>query len=93
MHGKDINRFQNISEHFAPNGSMVSYHKLVKLVKHQIMEYENVQKKIEEDTLYYVFNDPDTIKDYQMLEEKIEEWEWFLHDILSDDLKINAITI
>lgn len=88
-----MNNLPNFSEHFTPNDGVLSYIKLRKFVKHQINEYENVQKQIEEDALYYVFNDPDAIKDYQMLEEKIEEWQWFLDDILDDEVKINSITI
>lgn len=93
MRGQDTNRYQNISEHFAPNNSMISYPKLRKLVKHQINQYEQVQRGIEEDVLYYVYSDPESIKDYQMLQEKIEEWQWFLDNILDDEMKINAITI
>ena len=93
MHGNDINKSQNILEHFAPNDSMISYLKLRKLVIHQINEYEKVQKNIENDALYYVFNDPEALNDYKMLAEKIEEWEWFLDNILDDEVKINAITI
>jgi hypothetical protein len=93
MRGQDTNRYQNISEHFAPNNSMISYLKLRNLVKHQINEYEKVQRGIEEDALYYVYSEPDTVKDYQMLSEKIEEWQWFLDSILDDELKINAITL
>ena len=93
MHGNDINKSQNILEHFAPNDSMISYLKLRKLVIHQINEYEKVQKSIENDALYYVFNDPEALNDYKMLAEKIEEWEWFLDNILDDEVKINAITI
>jgi hypothetical protein len=72
---------------------MISYLKLRNLVKHQINEYEKVQRGIEEDALYYVYSEPDTVKDYQMLSEKIEEWQWFLDSILDDELKINAITL
>ena len=93
MHGNDTNNSQNILEHFAPNDSMVSYLKLRKFVIHQINEYENVQKSIEMDATYYVLQEPETIKDYQMISEKIEEWQWFLDNILDDELKINAITL
>ena len=93
MHGQDTDRFQNFSEHFAPNNSMISYPKLRNLVKHQINEYQKVQEGIEMDAAYYVLQEPDAIKDYQMLEEKIQEWQWFLDNILDDDFKINAITL
>jgi len=93
MHGTDTNRFQNFSEHFAPNNSMISYPKLRNLVKHQINRYQKVQEGIEMDAAYYVLQEPQAIKDYQMLSEKIEEWEWFLDNILDDEIKINAITL
>lgn len=93
MHGKNTNKSQNILEHFAPNESMVSYLKLRKFVKHQINEYRKVQEDIEGNTLYYVLKDTETLKDYTMLQDKIDEWEWFLDNILDDELKINAITI
>ena len=93
MHGKNTNKSQNILEHFAPNDSMVSYLKLRKFVKHQINEYRKVQEDIESNTLYYVLKDEDTLKDYTMLQDKIDEWEWFLDNILDDEIKINAITL
>jgi hypothetical protein len=79
-------------KHLTPNEGMISYHKLLKLVTHQINEYKKVQKQIEEDTLYYVFNEPETLKDYKMLEEKIEEWEWLLN-ILEDEFEIKLIEV
>ena len=93
MHGTDTDRFRNFSEHFAPNNSMISYPKLRNLVKHQINRYQKVQEGIEMDAAYYVLQEPEAIKDYQMLSEKIEEWEWFLDNILDDEIKINAITL
>ena len=93
MHGKDINKSQNIYNHFAPNDSMISYLKLRKFVKHQINEYRKVQEDIEGNTLYYVLKDTETLKDYTMLQDKIDEWEWFLDNILDDEIKINAITL
>jgi hypothetical protein len=77
-------------KHLTPNNGMLSYPKLLKLVTHQINEYEKVQKHIEEDTLYYVFNEPETLKDYRMLEEKLEEWRWLLN-ILEDELEITLL--
>lgn len=93
MHGEDINNSQNIYNHFAPNESMVSYLKLRKFVKHQINEYRKVQEDIENNTLYYVLKDEKTLSDYTMLQDKIDEWEWFLENILDDEIKINAITL
>lgn len=93
MHGKDIDKSQNFLEHFAPNDSIISYPKLRKFVKHQINEYSKVQQQIEENALYYVYSEPQAVKDYQMLSEKIQEWEWFLDNILDDEIKIQAITL
>ena len=93
MHGKDIHNSQNFLEHFAPNDSIISYPKLRKFVKHQINEYSKVQQQIEENALYYVYSEPSAVKDYQMLAEKIQEWEWFLDEILNDDERINTLTI
>ena len=93
MHGQDTDRFQNFSEHFAPNDSMISYLKLKKLVKHQINEYRKVQEGIEMDATYYLLQEPEALKDYTMLQDKIDEWQWFLDNILDDELKINAITL
>lgn len=93
MHGQDTDNSQNFLEHFAPNNSMISYPKLRNLVKHQINEYQKVQQNIEMDATYYVLQEPETLKDYTMLQYKIDEWEWFLDNILDDDFKINAITL
>ena len=93
MHGTDTDNSQNFLEHFAPNNSMISYLKLRKFVKHQISEYRRVQQGIEEDVTYYVLQEPEALKDYTMLQDKIDEWEWFLDNILDDDFKINAITL
>jgi len=93
MHGTDTDNSQNFLEHFAPNNSMISYLKLRKFVKHQISEYRRVQQGIEEDVTYYVLQEPESLKDYTMLQDKIDEWEWFLDNILDDDFKINAITL
>ena len=93
MHGQDTDNSQSFLEHFAPNDGMISYLKLRKFVIHQINEYEKVQRSIEENALYYVYSEPETIKDYKMLSEKIEEWRWFLDNILDDEIKINAITL
>jgi hypothetical protein len=93
MHGQDTDNSQNFYEHFAPNDSMISYAKLRKFVRHQINVYRKVQTDIEQNATYYVLQEPQAIKDYQMLAEKIEEWQWFLDNILDDEIKINAITV
>jgi len=62
-------------------------------VVHQIQLYEDAQRKVEENALYYVYSEPEAVKDYIMLSEKIEEWEWFLDSIILDDIKVKTITI
>ena len=93
MHGNDIHNSQNTLEHFAPNKGMISYLKLRKFVKHQINEYKKVQDGIQNNAAYYLLQEPEALKDVTMLQDKIDEWEWFLDNILDDDFKINAITI
>jgi len=93
MHGTDTDNSQNFLEHFAPNNSMISYLKLKKLVRHQINEYRKVQEGIQQHSTYYLFKEPQAFKDVELLEAKIEEWEWLLDGILDDELKINAITL
>ena len=72
---------------------MISYLKLRNLVKHQINEYKKVQDGIQNNAAYYLLQEPEAFKDVTMLQDKIDEWEWFLDNILDDDFKINAITI
>jgi hypothetical protein len=55
--------------------------------------YEEAQSKVEENALYYVYSDPEAVKDYIMLSEKIEEWQWFLDNVILDEVKIKSITI
>lgn len=75
--------YANLEKHFAPNESIVSYDKLLKLCKHQIKLYTETQEKIQMNTSYYLFKEPQALKDYQKLEDKIEEWEWLI-EILED---------
>tara|TARA_R110000803_G_C11983035_1_gene320990 strand:+ start:771 stop:1055 length:285 start_codon:yes stop_codon:yes gene_type:complete len=82
-----IEELKNMLMHFAPNNSFISYEKLVNVVQHQIDEYKKTQKKIEEHTTYYVLQEPQALKDYGMLQHKIDEWEWLL-DILYDRVDI-----
>lgn len=89
-----INETSNIiSKHLTPQKRMLSYPKLKEFVKHQINHYSEIQRKIEENALYYVYSEPQTMKDYLMLSDKIQEWEWFLDEILNDDERINTLTI
>ena len=72
---------------FAPNGSFISYEKLHTLVKHQIAEYESAQKQIEEHAEYWLYKSKQSKNDYVMLEDKINEWKWFL-EILEERYEI-----
>lgn len=83
----------DISKHFTPQGDALSYYKLKKFVVHQIQLYEEAQRKVEENALYYVYSEPESLNDYKMLSEKIEEWQWFLDNIILDEVKIKTITI
>lgn len=89
-----INETSNIiSKHLTPQKRMLSYPKLISFVKHQIKHYSEIQTKIEENATYYVLQEPQALKDYQMLQDKVDEWEWFLDEILNDDERINTLTI
>lgn len=79
--------YENLEKHFSPNESIVSYYKLLKLVKHQIKLYKETQEKIQQNTAYYLFKEPQALKDYQKLEDKLQEWEWFL-EILEDRYEV-----
>jgi len=87
MRTTDTKHLQNMLGSFAPNESFIDYNKLINLVKHQIKEYEKTQKIIEENPTYYVLQDPQALKDYKMLDDKIEEWEWLL-EILTERYEI-----
>lgn len=79
--------YENLEKHFAPNETIVSYDKLIKFCKHQVKLYRDVQIKIEQNPTYYVLQDPQTLKDYQKLEDKIEEWEYML-EILEERYEV-----
>lgn len=79
--------YENLEKHFAPNESIVSYDKLVNLCKHQIKLYQEAQQKVEQNATYYLFQEPEAIRDYWKLQTKIEEWEWLL-EILKERWEI-----
>jgi DNA repair exonuclease SbcCD ATPase subunit len=85
--------YEHLEKHFSPSGDMISYLKLRKFVKHQINEYERVQKDIESNTSYYLLKEPKALEDYAMLQDKLDEWQWFLDSIIDDELRIKIITI
>ena len=69
---------EHLNYHLTPNEKLVSYGKLVKLVKHQINLLSEDMKKIEQDTLYYVLHDEETLKNYSHYQTSLEQWEWLL---------------
>lgn len=69
------------------NNIQISYDKLYNLVTHQITLYTETLEKIEQNTAYYVLQEPQALKDYKMLCDKIEEWEW-LKEILEESIEI-----
>lgn len=64
--------------HFAPNESFISYEKLLGFLKHRIKVYKEEQEAIQNDTLYYLLNDPEVIKLVETNERIIEEYEWLI---------------
>ena len=75
---KDTNDLQNMFNHFAPNESFVSYTKLMGLVKHQIKMYKEEQEGLEQNAEYYLYKTEKTRNEWLSLQDKIEEWQWFL---------------
>lgn len=65
-------------EHFAPNESFLSYDKMIKFLKHRIKLYEEEQINIQSDALYYVLNDPETLKLVETNGRIIDEYKWLV---------------
>ena len=65
----------------------LSYTKLYYLIEHNIERLKRITDAIEDDTMYYVLHDPDTLRDHRDLVGKIEEWEE-MKDILENKLEI-----
>ena len=82
MRTTDTKHLENMLGSFAPNESFIDYNKLLNLVKHQIVEYKKAQKVIEDNPTYYVLQEPEALNDYRMLQDKIDEWEWFLEILI-----------
>ena len=80
---------ERLSKHLTPNNKLISYDKLYKLVSHQVKYITTEMKKVEQDTLYYVLHDEETLKNYSHYQTALEQWEWLLevlqeqHDGLS----------
>jgi len=81
---KDTNDLQNMLTHFAPNESIISYPKLLGFIRSRIELYKKEQMSIQNDALYYVLQDPDTLKLVEMNERIIEEYEW-LEEFIEDN--------
>ena len=64
--------------HFAPNESFISYSILIQFFKHRIKIYKEEQEAIQNNTLYYILNDPETIKLVETNQRIIEEYEWLV---------------
>lgn len=64
--------------HFAPNNSFISYELLIEFLKYRIKVYKHEQKVIQENTMYYILEDPEVIKLVETNERIIEEYEWLL---------------
>jgi len=68
----------NLEKALAPNGSIISYTKLINFYKHRIKVYEEECEAIQSDTLYYVLNDPEVLKLVETNQRIIEEYEMIL---------------
>lgn len=70
-------------KHLTPNNKLISYDKLYKLVSHQVELLSTEMEKVEQDTLYYVLHDEETLKNYSHYNTALEQWEW-LKEILEE---------
>ena len=70
-----------MSEHFAPEDNLVSYAKLINFVTHNRNRYQQICQNIQENTSYYLLKDEETLKEYSILQAKLEEWEFILEII------------
>ena len=69
---------ERLSKHLTPNNKLLSYDKLYRLVSHQVKYITNEMEKIEQDTLYYVLHDEETLKNYSHYQTALEQWEFLL---------------
>lgn len=67
-----------LNYHLTPNEEFLSYGKMIKFTKHQINLLKEHQAKIEQDTLYYLLKEEETLKNYYKLDTAIEQWEFLL---------------
>ena len=66
----------SVESHLTPNGELISYSKLYKLVTHQVNLLTEELKKVDEDPLYYVLHDEEAVKNYRFIETARDEWLW-----------------
>jgi len=77
-------------EHLTPSHKIISYSKLCTFVDHQIKVFKQEIEGIENNALYYVLQDPDTLKELSNLQSGLEQWEWF-KEIIQEQLEILEI--
>lgn len=87
---KDTFNYQIMLEHFAPEDNLVSYGKLINFATHNRNRYQQICQDIEQDTSYYLFKDEETLKEYSILQSKLEEWEFIL-EILKERWELIVI--
>lgn len=70
--------------HLTPNNKLISYDKLYRLVSHQVEYITQEMEKVEQDTLYYVLHDEETLKNYSHYNTALDQWLW-LKEILEEN--------
>ena len=68
----------SLESHLTPDDNILSYGKMIKFVKHQMNIISTEMKKVEQDTLYYVLHDEETLKNYSHYQTALEQWEFLL---------------
>ena len=69
---------EHLNNPFTPDDNLLSYGKMMKFTKHQINLLSTEIKKIEQDPLYYVLHDEETLKNYSHYHTALEQWEFLL---------------
>ena len=77
---------ENLNNHFTPDNNLLSYDKMLKFVKHQMNLLSTEMKKVEQDTLYYVLHDEETLKNYSHLQTAYDQWEFLLECLEKDTI-------
>ena len=68
---------ENLS-HLTPSEEFLSYGKMIKFTNHQINLLKEEMRKIENDTLYYVLHDEETLKNYSHYQTAVDQWQFLL---------------